>query len=42
MLVKHHDGDFKQIPDEVRIMDELRKSNIPAGDYVFPFAKYNK
>ena len=42
MVIKHHNSDFKQIPDEARIMDELRKSNIPAGDYVFPFAKDEK
>lgn len=42
MVVKHHNTDFKQIPDEARIMDELRKSNIPEGDYVFPFAKDDK
>jgi hypothetical protein len=42
MLVKHHNGDFKQIPNETRIMDELRKLKIPAGDYVFPFAKDDK
>jgi len=42
MVVKHHNDDFKQIPDETRIMDEFRKLKIPAGDYVFPFAKDNK
>lgn len=42
MVIKHHNNDFKQIPDEARIMDELRKSNIPAGDYVFPYAKDEK
>jgi len=42
MVIKHHNGDFKQIPDEARIMDELRKSNVPAGDYVFPFANDEK
>lgn len=42
MVVKHHNSDFTQMPDEARIMDELRKSNIPAGDYVFPYAKDEK
>lgn len=42
MVIKHHNSDFKKLPDEERIMDELRKSNIPAGDYVFPYAKDEK
>lgn len=42
MVFKHHNSDFIKIPDEARIMDELRKSNIPAGDYVFPYAKDEK
>ena len=42
MVVKHHNTDFSQIPDEARIMSEIGKSNIPAGDYVFPFAKDEK
>ena len=42
MVIKHHNSDFKKLPDEDRILDELGKANIPAGDYVFPFAKDEK
>ncbi len=42
MLLKHHQNDFQQIPDETGIMDEIRKSGIPEGDYVFPYAKDEK
>ena len=42
MVIKHHNSDFKKIPDEDHIMDELRKANVPAGDYVFPYAKDEK
>ena len=42
MVIKHHKNDFSKIPDEERIMDEIRKSNLPAGDYVFPFCNDDK
>jgi len=42
MVIKHHNSDFQKIPDEERVMDELRKANIPPGDYVFPYAKDEK
>jgi len=42
MIIKHHNSDFKKVPDEDRVMDDLRKDNIPPGDYVLPYAKDEK
>jgi len=42
MLLGYHNSDFKKLPDEDRIMNELRKFNIPPGDYLMPCAANNK
>jgi hypothetical protein len=42
MLFKYHDSDYKALPDEGKLMDELRRLNIPAGDYIFPRPADNK
>jgi hypothetical protein len=42
MLLKYHDSDFKRLTDEDKIMDDLRKYNIPAGDYMFPYTTDEK
>ncbi len=42
MMFKYHNTDFKKINSEDQIMNDLRKYNIPPGDYVFPFAADNK
>ena len=34
----YHNSDFKIIPSEDQIMEDLRKYNIPPGDYMIPFS----
>ena len=36
MLLRYHRNDFIKLPDEDRIMQDLRKYDIPPGDYVVP------
>lgn len=36
MVLGYHKNDFKGLASEKQIMDDLRKYNIPAGDYHFP------
>jgi hypothetical protein len=36
MLLPHHKGDWKGLPDEEGIMAALRNFNIPPGQYNFP------
>jgi hypothetical protein len=38
MLLPHHKGEWKGLPDEEGVMDALRKFNIPPGQYMFPYA----
>jgi hypothetical protein len=38
MVLGYHKSDFKKIPSEDQIMEDLRKYNIPPGDYHFPRA----
>jgi len=42
MVLPHHKGDFKKLPDEDGVMDSLRKFNIPPGEYTFPRANSMK
>jgi hypothetical protein len=42
MVFTYHNTDFKKLPDEAPVMDDLRKYNIPPGEYVFPYASTNK
>lgn len=42
MVFKYHNTDFKKINSEDQVLNDLRKYNIPPGDYVFPFAADNK
>ncbi len=42
MFLGYHNSDFKKIPDEDRVMDDLRKANIPPGDYMFPYTRDSK
>lgn len=42
MVFTYHDSDFKQLPSESNIANDLSKHNIPPGDYVLPYAKDNK
>ena len=39
MVLGYHNNDFVEIPSEEGVMDDLRKYNIPPGDYHFPHAK---
>jgi len=39
MVLKYHNNDFKALPSEEPVMDDLRKHNIPPGEYHFPRAK---
>jgi hypothetical protein len=42
MVLQYHKNDFVKLPSEEPVMDDLRKANIPSGDYHFPHAKYMK
>lgn len=42
MVLKYHSSDFAKLPNEEKLMDDLHKSNIPAGSYMFPFAADQK
>lgn len=39
MVLRYHKNDFAKLPDEEQVMDDLRKHNIPPGEYYFPRAK---
>lgn len=38
MFLPYHRKDFKGLPDEDGVLDALQKFDIPAGDYVIPYA----
>jgi hypothetical protein len=42
MLLGYHNTDFEKLPSEDQVTDDLRKANIPPGDYVIPYAASNK
>ena len=42
MLFKYHNSDFKKVPSEDQVMNDLRKHNIPPGDYMMPYTTDNK
>jgi len=42
MLVGYHNSDFKKIPSEDAVMNDLGNLNIPPGDYSIPYAATNK
>jgi hypothetical protein len=37
MVLPHHKGDWKSVPDEAGFLNSLRSLRIPAGQYMFPF-----
>jgi hypothetical protein len=39
MVLKYHNSDFKALPSEETVMNDLGKHNIPPGEYHFPRAK---
>ncbi|NWF89663.1 MAG: hypothetical protein HXY50_09400 [Ignavibacteriaceae bacterium] len=42
MLLKYHISDYNKLPDEDKVIDDLRKANIPPGDYMFPYTSDSK
>jgi hypothetical protein len=42
MFLGYHNTDFKKLPSEDNVMDDMRKHNIPPGDYVMPHASSGK
>jgi hypothetical protein len=38
MLLPHHKPEWKGLPDEKPIIDALRSTNVPPGQYLFPYA----
>jgi len=42
MVLGYHKNDFVALPSEKQVMDDLRKHNIPPGDYMFPKANSMK
>jgi hypothetical protein len=39
IALRYHSSDFSEVPDEEKVMDDLRKYNIPPGEYSMPRAK---
>jgi len=42
MVMGYHKNDFIGLPSEKQVMDDLRKANLPPGDYHFPRPKNMK
>ena len=42
MLLKYHQGDYSQLPDEDRLRDALRPSNLKPGLYIFPYCTHKE
>jgi hypothetical protein len=42
MMFTYHNSDFKKLPAEDAVMDDLRKYKIPPGDYFLPYTTDNK
>ncbi|HMN50090.1 MAG TPA: hypothetical protein PKD67_13170 [Ignavibacteriaceae bacterium] len=42
MLFKYHNSDFKKLPSEDAVRNDLRKHNILPGDYMMPYTTDNK
>ena len=40
MLLKYHQSDYSQLPDEDKTLAALRSSNLKRGLYVFPFCNH--
>jgi hypothetical protein len=41
-ILTYHNSDFKKLPSEDQIMDDLRKYNTPPGDYMTPYSADSK
>ena len=42
MVIGYHANDFKALPNEKQVLDDLRKNNLPEGNYSFPRAQSMK
>ena len=42
MILPYHRNDFSALPDEEKVMDDLRKYNLPPGEYYMPRAASSK
>lgn len=42
MVLKYHQNDFAKLPEEAKVMEDLRKYNIPQGTYAMPRAATSK
>ncbi len=42
MFLKYHNSDYQKLPGEDKVIDDLRRNNIPAGDYMFPYTTDSK
>lgn len=42
MVLRYHNTDFGAVPDEEKVMAEMRKFNLPPGDYLIPRAGSTK
>jgi len=42
MVFTYHNTDYSNVPNEDQVMNDLRKHNIPPGDYMMPYCKTNK
>ncbi|MGB7847622.1 MAG: hypothetical protein WBL63_18570 [Candidatus Acidiferrum sp.] len=40
MLLKYHQGDYRQLPDEEKLLAALRPAGLTRGLYVFPFCTH--
>ena len=40
MVLPYHKSDYKQLPDEDKVRDALRPSNLKPGMYVFPYCTH--
>ena len=38
MVLKYHQSDYRQVPDESAVMEAMRKAGVAPGDYHFPYA----
>jgi hypothetical protein len=41
-VLTYHNSDYKKVPNEDQVMDDLRKANIPPGDYMIPYCTHSK
>jgi hypothetical protein len=42
MVLPYHKSDFKKLPSEDQLRNDMEKTNIPAGEYMFPFCADSK